>query len=502
MSLLSSRNAALVIVLAASAHALTPSKGCDAASPPGDKTVSRKFDGTRYKHDVYADKTDDPKPLLLYFHGLGGSRRSGGPQAATKRAARDHGFVAVAMQGIGEKSSNSWHAPLAGTSSSRGPEGPTCAPNTPAFCGGYDSCKESSNGNDDACLQDAWDEWPGEWRCDRSTDYCEGKWADDMAKCCPDACDGCRGDLKCAWTTCKDSVAQTIDVYQYVVDRYCVDLDAVWATGSSNGGVFAHELAYDTRSSKLLAGIVPQIGLPHSGFNRAPATPMFYFGTWGRFDKSMPPRGVGENAVAGRPDAVFDTDYNGWYYTNAKTITDKWAQTMQCGDAANYDIAISGETWTCDQYPGCATGHSVVGCIFEGGHDDLSRNAFDVIFEWIKARSNEPSSDVNSGGNDDACLQDAWAEWDGVWRCDESQEYCVGEWADDMAACCPESCDYEPSYEPTKKKCEDDPDWRYNGKANKDCKWIASENTGGRCKNKGDAATACAKTCATCSDDM
>ena len=180
---------------------------------------------------------------------------------------------------------------------------------------------------------------------------------------------------------------------------------------------------------------------------------MFYFGAWGRFDKSMPPRGVGENAVAGRPDAVFDTDYNGWYYTNAKTITDKWAQTMQCGDAANYDIAISGETWTCDQYPGCATGHSVVGCIFEGGHDDLSRNAFDVIFEWIKARSNEPSSDVNSGGNDDACLQDAWAEWDGVWRCDESQEYCVGEWADDMAACCPESCDYEPSSQSARSLC-------------------------------------------------
>ena len=148
----------------------------------------------------------------------------------------------------------------------------------PRAGGGYDSCKESSNGNDDACLQDAWDEWPGEWRCDRSTDYCEGKWADDMAKCCPDACDGCRGDLKCAWTTCKDSVAQTIDVYQYVVDRYCVDLDAVWATGSSNGGVFAHELAsFPARSCRRRVATTPRLPRVYSvESRRRPRLPRGY----------------------------------------------------------------------------------------------------------------------------------------------------------------------------------------------------------------------------------
>jgi len=92
-----------------------------------------------------------------------------------------------------------------------------------------------------------------------------------MAACCPGFCSSCPGDLQCVWTTCKDSVAQALAVYEYVAANYCVDLDAVWATGGSNGGVFSHELAYDPRSRDKFAGIVPVVGLPHNGYNRAAA---------------------------------------------------------------------------------------------------------------------------------------------------------------------------------------------------------------------------------------
>jgi len=119
----------------------------------------------------------------------------------------------MAMTGIGGWGKEGWN--FFGSTESPGPEGPICNPM-----------------DEDYCYED----------CGTCTD-------------------------KCWWTTCKDSVEQTMDVLNYVLDNYCVDMSMVWATGCSNGAMFLYSLARDPRIKDLLAGIAPMVGSPHYGFD-------------------------------------------------------------------------------------------------------------------------------------------------------------------------------------------------------------------------------------------
>lgn len=58
---------------------------------------------------------------------------------------------------------------------------------------------------------------------------------------CYKDCGSCSDE--CWWTTCKDSVEQTMDVLNYVLENFCIDTEMIWATGCSNGGIFLYELA-------------------------------------------------------------------------------------------------------------------------------------------------------------------------------------------------------------------------------------------------------------------
>ncbi len=46
-----------------------------------------------------------------------------------------------------------------------------------------------------------------------------------------------------------------------------VDLNHVYASGDSNGGMFTWELAQNTATSHLFRAVAPIIGLPHRGTN-------------------------------------------------------------------------------------------------------------------------------------------------------------------------------------------------------------------------------------------
>lgn len=61
-------------------------------------------------------------------------------------------------------------------------------------------------------------------------------------------------------------------------------MNMIWATGCSNGGMFLYELAHNSRTSNILAGIAPMVGLPHNGFNFGPSSPMSFIGMWGLRD--------------------------------------------------------------------------------------------------------------------------------------------------------------------------------------------------------------------------
>lgn len=65
----------------------------------------------------------------------------------------------------------------------------------------------------------------------------------------------------CGWATCYDDVAFVQATIAKIAQNRCIDLDAVYATGASNGGMFVHwlaaELSHRNDGISLLAGIVP-----------------------------------------------------------------------------------------------------------------------------------------------------------------------------------------------------------------------------------------------------
>ena len=125
-----------------------------------------------------------------------------------------------------------------------------------------------------------------------------------------------------------------------VVASLCIDEDRVFATGSSNGGTFVHELGYDARASGLFAGIFPMIGSAHNGFVMpvaAGAVP--FMGVWGAYDTTMPPYANPEvPGHSGAADTALDTSYYGWYFSTARNITTAWAASAGCtsGPSAAY----------------------------------------------------------------------------------------------------------------------------------------------------------------------
>lgn len=75
----------------------------------------------------------------------------------------------------------------------------------------------------------------------------------------------------------------------FIEHHFCIDKSMIWAGGFSNGAMFNYELAHDTRTGDLLAGLVPSAGLPHYGFNFGPVSTMSFHGFWGLYDDTCLP---------------------------------------------------------------------------------------------------------------------------------------------------------------------------------------------------------------------
>ena len=196
----------VTLLLASSARAQSSGCGSSAWAANSEETISFEYDGTSYSHIVQTPSSYDPSvpaPLLLYFHGWGGSSTS---CYNTCDDANDAGFVTASLTGVGPTWGASWNA--VGSAASPGPAGPTCSSGATDYC--YDDC-------DGACADNCW------------------------------------------WTTCKDSVRQAMDLLDYLETELCIDTARIWASGCSNGGLFTFELARDARSAPRLAGIAPQV---------------------------------------------------------------------------------------------------------------------------------------------------------------------------------------------------------------------------------------------------
>jgi len=353
-----------------STDAVNPSVGCK--NPPSDGQLGfglqagqwtdfdRELPGTQERtHRLYLPTNyalagvELPPPLLLYFHGWGGSHESCGDRCQSD--ASGHGFVTVTMTGYGPSDYHSWKH--GGSSDSPGPLGPTCdEPNTNGYCDKYEDS----------------------------------------------GCDCSLAD-RCSWTTCFDSVEQVLAILDEVEESVCVDLDQIWAVGCSNGGMFTFELARDERSASRLKGIVPIVGLPHWGFSEGPLFDNIkMMGMWGASDKVAPPI-----SNTNDPDKTMDTADPGWYYTSAAKVMKDWTSEKGClGDGQdtlneNEDWGIGNFNDQLDCRQGCTEKTSsdrVVGCIFKGGHVCNRDFIWEPVFHFM-LENDDGGNNNNDNGN-------------------------------------------------------------------------------------------------------
>lgn len=301
-------------------------------------TFDRAFDGGTYKHQLTLPPNANagtPMPIVIHHHWWQGDYKQ--CQHICTRQAPSEGFIALALTGMGPANQASWNG--SGSVASPGSRGPTCEPTTKNNC------------------------YPD----------CNGKCSDN-----------------CWFSTCKDSVAQVVDVLDYVEANYCVDLTQVWASGCSNGAIFLYQLAQDPRIAYRLAGIVSLVGAPMIGFLKPPLTRMSYIGFWGESDTLVP--GI---ANTNEPDKALDTHYQpgGWYYHSSRAISDVYSAYMGCrGKRApvtkykipNYTGKSSGAGLNCTAIPNCADGRDVVECYFNAGHLCNLDSQWTPIFAFMK----------------------------------------------------------------------------------------------------------------------
>ena len=169
----------------------------------------------------------------------------------------------------------------------------------------------------------------------------------------------CGEPKPCNWATCHDDLGFIAQLLDELEATLCIDLDRVYATGMSNGGMFVHRLG--CAMPERFAAIAPVSGTLARGFNCAP-------------DKSKP---VSMMSIYGSEDHFVDLEgavsSDGFYYTSAEAVMSKWAdsESQSCTSSpVPYATSQDGVLdLRCVEYPDCATGVEIANCTWKGGHN-------------------------------------------------------------------------------------------------------------------------------------
>ena len=332
--------ASLVVAAGAVAEsrARRPSAGCGvepAAKPGTSIAATLDFQQLEREYRLHTPDSYDaarPVPLVLVIHGyMGTAERLENEYTSFSQHADEHGYVVAYPQATGFEAGDyritSWND-LA-CNASPGPEGPTC-------------------------MADA-DDYPTPPECGE-----------------PRECD---------WCSCHDDVGFVAALLDEIQDSYCVDLDRVYATGISNGGMFVQRLGCDL--SERFTAIAPVAGTLAKGFAcAAPASPKTsILNFYGTEDRVVP--------FDGTPAS------DGFLYSPTSQVMAAWAAgTSQGCDEEDSPYATSRDGVAgleCRQHANCATRAEVVDCAWDGDHDWPRRNedefGIDVIWEFFEKNS-------------------------------------------------------------------------------------------------------------------
>lgn len=308
------------------------SAGCGTAPPvvPGESAAFSMRAGELEREWVLhlppAYDAGRATPVVVDFHGYTGLAAGEEAYTGLSLHADEHGYAVVYPQGTGFTVDSgqlitSWND-LAG-SASTGPEGPVCA--------------------------DTADYYPPPPEC---------------------------GEPRpCVWATCYDDLNFIEQMLDRLEAELCVDLDRVYATGMSNGGMFVHRLGCEM--PQRFAAIAPVGGTLARGFNCAPSVPLAMMNIYGSQDGYVSQRG--------------DVSSDGYYYTGAGEVLSKWAsrESQACdSESTSYPTSQDGTLgMACVEHDNCATGAEVVHCTWDGAHDwpqdETLKPGNEVIWEFF-----------------------------------------------------------------------------------------------------------------------
>jgi len=274
-----------------------------------------------------------PYPLILYFHGWGGSG-----EQQTSGLYSEYGYILVSPSGY-----NDFHfrtrCKAGGTYGAGSPDGR-------AVCGGMVG-----------------------------------------SECYVDSCGHCADN--CGWTTCEDSAQQVLWLLEEVQDAVCVDLDKVYAAGYSNGATFSWDLVTNPRTGNLFAGSLTSLGSQVGGFLSPPVktSDLTVVAYWGTYDAWMPPFAAGITNTRGRPGVAQDKDeiVTGYYYQSARSTTSTFARALGCtGGPVTIDVsAYNDSSLTCFAWLACNPGARVVECIGNTPHAWSTANLKQIQMDSI-----------------------------------------------------------------------------------------------------------------------
>ena len=163
---------------------------------------------------------------------------------------------------------------------------------------------------------------------------------------------------ECNWCTCNDDLGYVNLMLDELEADLCVDLNRVYATGMSNGGMFVHRLGCDV--ADRFAAIVPVSGTLARGFNCAPDTadPISIMNIHGRDDNYV--------------DVTGKESTDGYFYTAIDDVMALWASSssQNCDENVTpYPTIADGiRGMKCTQNDNCATGSEIVSCWWDAGH--------------------------------------------------------------------------------------------------------------------------------------
>lgn len=181
---------------------------------------------------------------------------------------------------------------------------------------------------------------------------------------------------ECNWCTCNDDLAYIEQVLDEIEETLCIDLNRIFATGMSNGGMFVHRLGCDM--AERFAAIAPVSGTLARGYNCAP-------------DVSEQ---ISVMNIHGKQDDYVDVtgkeSSDGYFYTAIDDVMTLWATSLSqnCDEEVTpYSTIADGvEGMECTQNANCATGAEVVSCWWDSGHSwpgGITQFGNDMIWDFF-----------------------------------------------------------------------------------------------------------------------